>query len=164
MITENLKAKGEIFMDIYHLDGSPEENVVYVEQRHYQNTILRTGRAALVSALTNQIGDDFEFYINRMIFGSDGTADGVPKYVTDDREGLFGLTVLSKPVVSSVDASNSTIAVFTSTIASSEANGIALNEMALQMSNGDLYSMKTFPDLNKTSTMQLVLTWKLFFV
>ena len=39
-----------------------------------------------------------------------------------------------------------------------------LNEMALQMANGQLYSMTTFPDLNKTEDMQITFNWRLNFI
>jgi len=54
--------------------------------------------------------------------------------------------------------------VFTSVLDYDEANGFQINEMALQMNNGDLYSMSTFADLNKTSSMQITWNWKLSFV
>jgi hypothetical protein len=39
-----------------------------------------------------------------------------------------------------------------------------LNEMALQMANGDLYSMVSFPDLTKTSEMSIIWNWTLSFI
>jgi hypothetical protein len=50
---------------------------------------------------------------------------------------------------------------FTSVIAFDDANGHNLNEMALRMYNGDLYSMATFPDLGKTSNMQITCNWRI---
>jgi hypothetical protein len=131
------------------------------ETFHYNNTVLMKGREALASCLANQIGDEFEFYINRMIFGDQGTSGGVPKYVHSSRTGLFGATVVSKPVISSVDPDNLNIATFTSVISRTEGNGYALSEMALQMANGHIYSMVTFPDISKTSSMQLTWSWSI---
>ena len=128
------------------------------------NTILLTGRRALCKSLANQIGNSYQFYITRMLFGDGGTQSGVKKYVNAGREGLFGVTRLSKPVISSIDGSIPTQVILTSVIKFDEIIGVTLNEMALQMANGDLYSMTTFADLNKTEDMQLTLNWKLNFV
>jgi len=128
------------------------------------NTVLTTGRLALVSGLSNHIGDTFEFYITRMLFGDNGTIGGVKKVVDAGRTGLFGPTQLSKPALSNIDGSIATQAIFTSVIAFDEVVGLTLNEMALQMKNGELYSMTTFPDLNKTSDMQITFNWRLNFI
>lgn len=137
---------------------------VGVRRLAYANTILKTGRVALAKLISRSFKDVPNFYVNRMIFGDNGTAGGVPKFVNEDRQGLFGLTVVSKPVVASIDPAVPTQAVFTSVVAFGEANSVALNEMALQMANGDLYSMLTFPDLNKTSGMEVVVNWRISYV
>ncbi len=156
--TSQIKSIGEIDCFIEYNDGRLPEHI------HMPNTVLKTGRTALAKTLSNDIEDVFDFYISRMIFGSSGTAGGVPKFVNESRTGLFGVTVLSKPVIaSSVDGSSTTVS-FTSVVAYGEGNGIALNEMALQLANGDLYSMRTFPDLNKTSNMQLIFVWQINFI
>jgi len=128
------------------------------------NTILLTGRRALCRSLANQIGDSYQFYITRMLFGDGGTQSGVKKYVNAGREGLFGVTRLSKPVIASVDGSMPTQVILTSVISFNEIVGVTLNEMALQMANGDLYSMTTFADLNKTEDMQITFNWRLNFI
>jgi len=128
------------------------------------NTILLTGRRALCRSLANQIGDSYQFYITRMLFGDGGTQSGVKKYVNAGREGLFGVTRLSKPVIASVDGSIPTQVILTSVISFNEIVGVTLNEMALQMANGDLYSMTTFADLNKTEDMQITFNWRLSFI
>ena len=99
-----------------------------------------------------------------MLFGDGGTSGGTFKTVETQRNGLFGITRASKPVISTVDPSIQTQVVFTSVLTFDDANGFALNEMALQMANGDLYSMVTFADLNKTSNIQVTFNWRLSFV
>jgi len=128
------------------------------------NTVLATGRAALAACLTNEIGDGFNFYISKMLFGDGGTTGGIPNYVTAQRTGLFGITRVSKPVISRRNANTQYQALFTSVITFQEGNGFTLNEMALQMANGDLYSLATFPDLSKTAEMQITWNWRLSFV
>jgi hypothetical protein len=99
-----------------------------------------------------------------MLFGDGGTSGGVPKYVDTSRNGLFGITRALKPVIVTIDPTLPSQVVFTSVLDYEEANGFQINEMALQMNNGDLYSMSTFADLNKTSSMQITWNWKLSFV
>ena len=130
----------------------------------FKNSVLKTGRNALAASLANSFGDSYDYYISRMIFGDGGTSGGVPKFVSVDRNGLFGITRAIKPVISAIDPNQATQVIFTSILDYDEANGFTLNEMALQMNNNNLYSMATFADLNKTSSIQITWNWKLFFV
>lgn len=157
MTTEQVKTKGEVEIIIEDREGN-------VSSKHFSNTILRTGRNALASSLANQYGDQFDYFIARMIFGEDGTDGGVPKFVNTQRTGLFGITLLTKGVISTIDPSLPSMVIFTSIVAFDEANGHSLNEMALRMNNGDLYSMVTFPDLGKTSAIQITFNWRINFV
>ena len=129
----------------------------------FPNTILKKGREALAKSLANEVGDSYPFFVNRMLFGDGGTVDGTIKHIDTQRNGLFGITRSSKPVISQVDSDNPNRVIFTSVLSNSDANGYALNEMALQMKNGDFYSMVTFPDLNKTSEMQITYNWSISF-
>jgi hypothetical protein len=156
-MNSDLKTKGDVQIIVDYLSG--EKEII-----EFPNTVLRVGREALASVLTNDIGDTFQFYISRMLFGDGGTADGVTKVVNVNRTGLFGITRASKPVIASIDPDIPYRSIFTSVIPFSEANGYALNEMALKLANDDFYSMVTFPDLNKTSSMQLTINWSLSFV
>lgn len=157
MISEEIKCYGEVEAIIEYEDGRKETLL-------HKNTVLRKGREALASSLANAIGDTYNFFVARMVFGDDGTTGGVPKFVNTERNGLFGVTRVSKGVISSVDPDVPSQVVFTSVVAFGEGNGYALNEMALQMNDGDLYSMLTFPDINKTAQMQITWNWRLSFV
>jgi hypothetical protein len=152
-----IRGKGDVEIIKDWKDGRRE----YVD---VHNTILLTGRRALAQALANSIGDGFSFYVTRMIFGDGGTVDGVKKYVNSNRNGLFGVTAIWKPVISTLDTTVPAQVIFTSSIRFDEGVGLTLNEMALQMHNGDLYSMTTFPDLNKTEDMQITFNWRLNFI
>lgn len=149
--------RGDVTVLIEHKDG-------YQQQIEFRNTILKAGRNALVSGLANEIGDDFDFFVSRMIFGDGGTQGGVPKQVEETRTGLFGSARVTKPVIANIDPNNNTQVVFTSTVPYDEGNGYTLNEMALQLNNGDYYSMATFPGISKTSTMQITWNWRLSFI
>jgi hypothetical protein len=157
MILDPINAQGDVDIVTDWLDGRRD----FVSIR---NTVLLSGRRALAKCLANAIGDGFEFYITRMLFGDDGTQSGVKKFVNANREGLFGITRLSKPVLANIDNTIPAQVIFTSVIKFDEGVGLTLNEMALQMANGELYSMTTFPDLNKTEEMQITFNWRLNFV
>jgi phage-related tail fiber protein len=151
-----IRPKGEIEMTIKHLDST--------ESICFHNTVLRKGREALASSLANTFGDSYNFFISRMLFGDGGTSGGVPKFVDTARNGLFGITRAVKPIIVTIDPNIPSQIVFTSVLDYDEANGFQINEMALQMNNGDFYSMSTFADLNKVSSMQLTWSWRISFV
>lgn len=157
---ENTELIGEVETIIDYLDGRRE--IIGYEKT--PNTVLKLGRQALAKGLANRIGASFDFYVTRMLFGDGGTYNGVKKYVNYDRNGLFGTTRLSKPVLANIDSVNSAQVIFTSVIGFDEIVGVVINEMALQLSNGELYSMTTFADLTKTAEMQLVFNWRQSFV
>lgn len=156
-MNEDIKTLGYVYGIIEYFDG----NKVPFE---FKNTVLNKGREALAASLANNFTGEYNFYISRMVFGDGGTSGGSKKYVNTNRNGLFGTTRASKPVISSIDSNMPYQAIFTSVLRFDEANGYALNEMALQMGNDDFYSMVTFPDLNKTSDMQITFNWRLSFV
>jgi hypothetical protein len=154
-----LKARGDVQMVIDYVCGRRET----IE---FPNTILNKGRNALAAAVSNTITGTYSLYVNRMIFGDAGT-DGSnnTKRVDASRNGLFcGTPVASKPVIAVVDPSIQSQCVFTSILTVDDANGFQLSEMALQLATGDLYSMVTFPNLTKTSDMQITWNWRLSFI
>jgi len=158
MRKESLGCRGDVEAFIEFRDGS-RKNL------EFRNTILRKGREALVLSLANRIGDDFDFFISRMLFGDGGLVGSSPKSVPTDRNGLFcGGAKVIKPVVANVDPNNGSQLVLTSVVSFDEGNSFTLNEMALQMNNGDLYSMATFPGITKTQQMQITWNWRLSFI
>lgn len=157
-LEDSTKLKGEIEMLIHDIEGN------LIEKRCFQNAVVKKGRSALASALANKIGSSFNFFISRMIWGDGGTQEGIPKFVSGDRNGLFGITRVSKPVITTIDPEAPYRAVFTSVVAFGDGNGYTLNEMALKMENGDLYSMATFGGVAKTSSMQITYKWSLSFL
>jgi hypothetical protein len=156
-LSDQTTSRGEVDIIVQWRDGR-------IEAKNILNTLLLTGRRALARSLANSIGDSYQFYITRMLFGDGGTVEGVKRFVDAGREGLFGTTRVSKPALANIDGSIPTQVIFTSVVRYDEAVGVTLNEMALQMANGDLYSMTTFPDLNKTQDMQITFNWRLNFV
>lgn len=157
-ISENVKPKGEVEIIIDYNDSRPQERY------NRNNAVVRKAKEAHVLGLVNQIGESWDFYVDKMLFGTNGTLTGVPKVVEDSRNGLFGTTLLSKSVASLVNPQVATQAIFTTVVTFAEGNGSTINEMALQMKNGDLYSMITMPGIAKTSSMQITFNWRLSFV
>lgn len=162
---EMMKCRGDVEVLVEHKDA-PSEII------NFKNTILRSGREALALSLANRVGDDFDFFISRMLFGDGGSVSGTPKSVPTDRTSLFGTIRASKPVVANIDRNNGSQVIFTSVVSYEEANGFNINEMALQMHGsvppgGDspsLYSLATFPGISKTSLMQLTFNWRISFI
>jgi len=152
MTESNLKCIGSIKATVEHKDGR-------IEVFERKNTVLYLGRVAIAKMLVNFNGDGSGYFVNRWIFGNGGTDSGKTKLVNPDMNALFGATVATKPVISTIDQPNSSQAIFTSVLAYADANGYAINEMALVLNNGDLYSMVTFPDLNKTENIQITFNW-----
>lgn len=158
MIDVSTKSIGKIEMIIKNRSLEVQDVI------NFNNNLLKTGREALASSLANDIGNSYDFFISRMIFGDSGTSDGVAKYVNTERTGLFGITRASKAVISTIDPNLKSQVIFTSILDFDDANDITLNEMALQMNNGKLYSMATFADLNKTSSIQITWNWRISFI
>lgn len=151
------KPKGFVHVNIAWKDGREEDHYV-------PNAVLDTGRRAMAASLANVIGDAFDNYVNRMLFGDSGTDGGEPKTVNAGRISLFGATRVSKAVVAQVNPQNPNQAIFTAVMTYQEGNGYAFSEMALQLNSGDLFSMATFPDLTKTDQMQITFNWYVTFV
>lgn len=155
-MNSELTPKGEIEIIIEYSNGKKETRMI-------ENAVLRTGRSALAASLANSF-DEFDFYIHRMLFGDGGTdLSGAPKYVNYSRNGLFGITRANNPVISRIDPESPWQVIFTSVLKYEDANGYSINELALQMYNGDLYSMSTFGGFVKTSIMQLTFNWRVYF-
>ena len=134
-----------------------------IEHHAFHNTVLKEGRKALAASLANSYGDNYDFFISRMAFGEGGKSGGVPKFVTEERTGLF-TSVIEKGLVSNIDPNDLSQVVFTSVLSRSDANGITIDELGLKMNTGLFYSMSTFGGFSKTSQMQVTFTWRCSFL
>jgi hypothetical protein len=149
-----LTPKGCVKCVIDSLDGSREV-------RHYNNIVLNGGKAAIVKSLAGDIGSAFTYYVCKMIFGNNGTSGGVPRFVDTTRSGLFGSSLLKKNTTSVINDNSPTSVIFVSILTFSDLVGQTINEMGLEMSDGTLYSMVTFGDINKTSSQQITFNWEI---
>ncbi len=158
MISDDIHSKGTVTMTVQDLEGN------IIKQEVFKNAVLKTGREAMAASLANKYGASFENYVSYMIFG-DGGQDGEDlKYVDSSRTGLFGVTRASKSVVSVIDSTNRFQVTFTAILSYEDGNGYTLNEMALQLESGDLFSMATFGGISKTSSMQITWQWAISFL
>jgi hypothetical protein len=158
MISDEILTEGVITMTVV------DENGNLIEKRVFKNAILKKGREALAASLANKYGPNFENFISHMIFGDGGQDGDTLKYVNATRTGLFGITRASKNTVSVIDSINKYSVIFTSILTYEDANGYTLNEMALELENGDLFSMATFGGISKASNMQITWQWSVSFI
>ncbi len=154
---DNVNSSGIVEFCLEYNDGKKESFTI-------NNRILRSGRIALANTLANDFGASFEYFVNGVTFGSGGTVGGSPRYIDDTREGLFGPVITTKSVISSIDQDAPTMVIFTSVLTFDEAIGEVINEIGLKLKTDDYFSMATFGDITKTSSMQLILNWKISFV
>lgn len=157
IVEENLVPAGVVYLEITWEDGR-------VEYREMKNRILLSGRKNFAKALANDFGSSFEYFITGITFGSGGTVGGAPRFVDDTREGLFGPTLTTKGVITSINPDFPTQVTFTSVLTFDDVVGSIINEMALKMRNGDYFSMTTFGDITKTSSMQMTFNWRVSIV
>ena len=153
--TKNVAGFGEIICD---WDDGRREIIPF------KNKILDGGREAMSRSLANQFGGIYRYWVRNMVFGSGGTAGGVTRYVDSFRTGLFGPVVISKPVISTINPSLTSQAIFTSVLLYGDANGQTVNEMGLQLDNESYFSLTTFDDIVKQSNIQLTFNWKVQWV
>jgi hypothetical protein len=154
-VTEKHEIQGEISVKIDYFDGRPSE------YRTFKNTILDSARKLWANFLAKHESDTF---ISTMVFGDGGTHQSVKKQVKPEMTGLFGVTRVSKPVIAQIDPENPKHVIFTAVVGKEDGNGHALNEMGLKLNTGDLYSLVTFMDLNKTDQFQLTYHWNISIV
>jgi len=150
---DELKIKGslEILIDD---NGSFDRKIV-------ENTVLVNGKNAVVKSLGYDIGGSFQFYVDRMLFGDGGEESDVPKRVDPTNTALFGNIRANVSANASFSPDVLNQVVFTSVLSKSHAVGHRLNEAALQLANGNLFSMLTFSGIPKSDTMTLTFNWTL---
>ena len=151
---ELVKSKGYIQARIRYKTGE-------IETIQFNNAILNHGKEYLARCL---LEEPSKLHITHMIFGDGGTVNGQPKEISPMQEALHGVTRIKKPVVAQVDPEMPTQLIFSVVITENEGNNFPLNEMALLLSDGTLFNLSTFYDLNKTDQMEIDWSWFVCFV
>lgn len=123
-----------------------------------KNTVLTIGKSILARTLANDLTS--LVYVSHMVFGQGGESGNIPRVVDPGRSSLFNsITGTQVAVASGWSSDYPTRVTFSASLGSSIANGYVINEAALQLSNGDLFSMITFGGLTKTSSLSFTLNW-----
>lgn len=154
-VTDKLGMRGEISVRIDYFDGRPPEH------RAFTNTILDNARKMWANFLANK---ESQAFISHMVFGDGGVHQNSKRQVKPEMRELFGITRVSKPVIAQTDPDNSKQVIFTAVVSKEEGNGHPLTEMGLKLSTGELFSLATFLELNKTEQMQLTWNWRLIII
>lgn len=147
------------------IDVTASRNGRVIWTETFRNAVLTTGKQALAKSLAGDIGEAYDFYVCKMLFGTNGQdGGGKPKVVNADRTALFGPVAVAKAVSAVVDPNVRSRVIFTSILLEDDAVGETINELALQMYNGDLYSMATRGGIAKDALTQLTFNWKVNFL
>jgi Phage tail-collar fibre protein len=125
------------------------------------NTVLNSGRKFLANCLLEYPSKP---YIANMLFGDGGTVNGEPKEVLPTQDKLNGVVRIRKPVVAQLDPDVPNQAIFSVMLGYDEGNDLVINEMALELSDENLFSLSTFSDLNKTDQMEITYGWFVQFI
>jgi hypothetical protein len=137
------------------------KNTGKIEFIQFNNTILDGGKVFLAKCLLEEYP---KLHIKYMLFGDGGTVDGEPREISSMQDKLNGVTRVKKTVVATIDSEMPTQLIFSVVVGESEGNNFPLNEMALELSDGTLFNLATFSDLNKTDQMEISWSWFVCFV
>lgn len=133
-----------------------------IETLIFKNQVLNTGKIFLAKCLL----EDYKgtVHVANMLFGDGGTQNGTPKEVSPSAQNLNGVTRIKKSVVAQINPDSPMEAIFTVIIGENEGNDFVTNEMGLELSDGSLFSLSTFADLNKTDQMEITWGWSITFM
>lgn len=144
-----------------------------LDKQRRSNNVLNVGRMALLQGLANTAVQP-RVYFDRCIVGGGGSyqpepgGSYIPYDVSRARTGLFGGTALDEVAIvttCNTDSSGSPYAIVSAVLGSqSQANDQYVNEVALKLKSGDLYALVTWAGLNKTSSIEVVLDWFVYFL
>ncbi len=139
--------KGTFELRVYNAAGE------LLEQYVHENLIVSAGKSAL--ALLIGGGDPgYDKRVTKISFGTDGTAPSA---------GDTGITSPFTKAIGSVTYPDSTSVVFNWSLATTEANGKAIQEFGLLCIDNTLFARRTRAVINKTSDLRLEGTWKIQF-
>ena len=132
------------------------KNTNEIRTIRFNNQVLNGGKELLAKCL---LEGSPRLHIAYMLFGDGGTVGGLPKEVSPSQDKLNGITRIKKPVIAQLDADIPTQVIFSVVVDDNDGNDSPLNEMGLELSDGTLFSLSTFADLNKTDQMEMSWSW-----
>jgi len=147
-------------MDVIKPKGFIEAKIRYkntnkIKIIRFNNQVLNGGKEFLAKQL---LEGSPNLHIAYMLFGDGGTIGGQPKEISPSQDKLNGVTRIKKPVVAQSDSELPQV-IFSVIVEDNEGNDSPLNEMGLELSDGTLFSLSTFADLNKTDQMEISWSW-----
>jgi hypothetical protein len=148
-------------MDIIKPKGFIEARIKYkntntVKTIKFNNQVLNGGKRFLAKCL---LEDSTSIHVAYMLFGDGGTINRQPKEILPSQDKLSGVIRVKKPVIAQLDSDILAQVIFSVMIDDNEGNEFPLNEMGLELSDGTLFSLSTFADLNKTDQMEISWSW-----
>lgn len=146
---DSIKPQGFIRAEIKYKDTKQCDII------EFNNQVLNGGKEFLARCLL----EGSKSHIAHMLFGDGGTSNEMPKEVLPTQDKLNGIVRVKKSVVSQIDPEVPTQLIFSVIVDESEGNGFSLNEMGLELSDGNLFSLSTFANLNKTDQMEITWSW-----
>jgi len=124
-----------------------------------RNTILYTGRNALLYLLAQNTGSPTDWKLSRLIPGTNGSPP------TAGDPGALAPVGLSDQIVlgpSDVVVSPGTgELIVTGTLLSTQANGADLREIVLGMGNGEAFARQVTPIIPKNDPLTVTYTWRI---
>lgn len=137
----------------FHLKVIEDKTGKVLEEYTERNLIVTNGKQAL-SKLIGGGDPGYDKRVTQISFGTDGTAP---------EAGDTGITAPFTKNIGSVTYPDNTSVVFNWSLATSEANGKAIQEFGLLCIDNTLFARRTRAVINKTSDLRLEGTWKIQF-
>lgn len=146
-LQEQFQAKGTFNLRVY------DKNDNLIEEYTEQNLIVSAGKQAL-SKLIGGGDPGYDKKVTKISFGTDGTAPS---------SGDTAITSPYTKAIGSVTYPDATSVQFEWSLATTEANGKAIQEFGLLCIDNTLFARRTRAVINKTSDLRLDGTWKIQF-
>jgi len=122
----------------------------------FHNMVLNSGKEFLAKCLL----EGSKPIIANILFGDGGIGEnGQPKEISPNCDKLYGITRVKKSVTAQIDPETPTQVIFSIVLNEDEGNDHPLNEMGLELSDGTLFSLSTFANLNKNDQMEVGYWW-----
>jgi len=152
-----VQANGYVDLTLRNLDDGT------TKQERIKNTVLMGGKTVLAKALS-QIYEEYDFFIDKMVFGSGGKSGSSIKTIDPSATTSLFHQEFEIAAVNGWDIDYPNMARFTGTIGSATPGyTLDLNEMGLMTSSGQLFSMVTFSGFTKSSSIEFTLNWTIVF-
>jgi hypothetical protein len=150
------------FKDYITLSGTLKIDLVYkdrvVPHLHEKNLIVMVARQTMLSMiyLDNRTSDP----VKTLHIGTGGCIDPLSEFPKSVSKGLTALynPLLSLPISYTVDNTIPQVT-FIADVSEDQANGVLVNEAGLFTAGNNMFNIKTFPGVPKTSEFGIHFEW-----